>query len=151
MPGDCLNAAYAGTTVGRAKIIAINVDGAMACPGVVAVLTAADIPGHNAIGSWLVEESLATYSEHVKPLQTLLLRAQVLEMVDTDKMLHPCRWRPAQDIRCDILRAILTFVLTWCTCTSSKVRGTTVCDSSSRHGTQRAVRHKQGGCKLPTR
>ena len=67
MPGNCLNAAYAGTTVGRAKITSIDATAALACPGVVAVLTAKDIPGDNVIGSWLKEESIATYSECVNP------------------------------------------------------------------------------------
>jgi CO/xanthine dehydrogenase Mo-binding subunit len=43
LPAGALHAAYAGTAIARAKVISVDTAAALACPGVVNVLTATDI------------------------------------------------------------------------------------------------------------
>ena len=70
----------------HARIKRIDVEAARAMPGVVAVVTAADIPGHNDIGPILrgepcLVEGVAEYVGHPIAAVAAETRAQNLEMV----------------------------------------------------------------------
>ena len=49
-PAGCLHAALVKSPHAKARIVAVDASAAMAFPGVVAVVTAADIPGENEVG-----------------------------------------------------------------------------------------------------
>jgi xanthine dehydrogenase large subunit len=55
---DMLHAAVFGSPLAHGEITALRLDGAREMPGVVAVLTAADVPGENQIGPILQDEPL---------------------------------------------------------------------------------------------
>ncbi|MEE8524837.1 MAG: molybdopterin cofactor-binding domain-containing protein [Thermoanaerobaculia bacterium] len=60
---DMLHAAVFGSPVAHGEITALHLDGARAISGVVAVLTAADIPGENQIGPIIQDEPLLAEDE----------------------------------------------------------------------------------------
>jgi xanthine dehydrogenase large subunit len=62
-PAGMLQAAVLGSPVAHGRILALDVTPALAVPGVVAVLTAADIPGENQIGAVLPDEPLLAAGE----------------------------------------------------------------------------------------
>ncbi len=68
---DMLHAAVFGSPVAHGEIVAFDVDEARVLPGVVAVLTAADIPGENQIGPIIEDEVLLAEGEVHYPGQPL--------------------------------------------------------------------------------
>lgn len=73
LPEGCLFAQPATSTVAHGRIVAIDTRPALAFPGVVAVLTAADIPGLNQIGNVAADEVLLADGEAVYHGQPLAL------------------------------------------------------------------------------
>ena len=62
-PADLLHAAVFGSPVAHGKMVKLDVSAALASEGVVAVLTAADIPGENQIGPIIPDEELLASDE----------------------------------------------------------------------------------------
>ncbi|MCC6949018.1 MAG: xanthine dehydrogenase molybdopterin binding subunit [Bradyrhizobiaceae bacterium] len=59
-PSGTLHVAPGGSPVARGRIRSLDLDAVRTAPGVVAVLTAADIPGHNNIGAIVADEPVFT-------------------------------------------------------------------------------------------
>ena len=57
-----LHAAVFGSPVAHGRLTALHLPEALACEGVVAILTASDIPGENQIGSIIPDEEL--FADH---------------------------------------------------------------------------------------
>lgn len=58
LPGDALHAALVLSTKPHAKIVEVDIKGAMEVSGVVGVYTARDVPGGNDIGAVIHDEEL---------------------------------------------------------------------------------------------
>lgn len=72
-----LHAAVFGSPLAHGKIKTLDVSGALASPGVVAVLTAGDIPGENQIGGIIPDEPLLAADEvHFMGMPVALVIAQ---------------------------------------------------------------------------
>jgi xanthine dehydrogenase large subunit len=70
-PEGTLHLAPGGSPVARGRVKSIDLAAVRAAPGVVAVITAADIPGHNNIGAIVADEPLFAEQEvafHGQPL-----------------------------------------------------------------------------------
>jgi len=60
---DTLHGAAFGSPAAHGRILRLDIAAARACPGIVAVLTAADIPGQNQIGNIIQDEPLLAEGE----------------------------------------------------------------------------------------
>src|SRR5258706_5722789 len=58
LPANALHAAFGLSKPAHARILALNLDKVIAAPGVVAVATAADVPGENSCGPILADEPI---------------------------------------------------------------------------------------------
>ena len=92
LPPGCLHAAPVGSPLAHARFTRVDASAALAIPGVVAVLTAADVPGINEIGGIAHDEPLLADGE-------TLCVAQVVALVlacDADSA-----WRAARLVDAD--------------------------------------------------
>ncbi|RVV97830.1 xanthine dehydrogenase molybdopterin binding subunit [Mesobaculum littorinae] len=62
-PGNCLHLAFGLSDVARGRIASVDLDAVRAAPGVVAVLTAADLPGENDVSPSAHDEPLLAVDE----------------------------------------------------------------------------------------
>src|SRR5436305_1254025 len=63
LPGDTLHAAFGIATIAHGRVTRMDLAPARASPGVVAVLTAADIPGKNNYGPILADDPILSPGE----------------------------------------------------------------------------------------
>jgi len=63
LPGDALHIAFGTSPVAHGKLIGLDLSAVERAPGVVAVLTAADIPGHNNYGAVLHDDPIFVADE----------------------------------------------------------------------------------------
>jgi xanthine dehydrogenase large subunit len=74
-PPGLLHLAFGHSAEGHAKLVSLDLEAVRAAPGVVAVFTAADIPGENNVGPVVHDEPLLAESEILYPSQPLFLVA----------------------------------------------------------------------------
>ncbi|MBX3566042.1 MAG: xanthine dehydrogenase molybdopterin binding subunit [Sphingomonas sp.] len=74
-PPDLLHLAFGHARDGHATLLGLDLDAVKACPGVVAVFTAADIPGENNVGPVQHDDRLLADGEILYPGQPLFLVA----------------------------------------------------------------------------
>lgn len=79
-PAGMLHAAVFGAPVAHGRILSLDLAAAKAAPGVVAILTAADIPGENQIGPVIPDEPLFADPEiHFQGMPIALVLAETYE------------------------------------------------------------------------
>lgn len=102
-PAGGLHAAVLGSSVARGRLVKVDVAGALAQPGVVAVLTATDIPGENQIGPIIPDEPLLATGEvhHVgQPVAVVLAETvDIARRARTDIVLEIEPQQPVLDPR----------------------------------------------------
>jgi xanthine dehydrogenase large subunit len=74
-PPGLLHCAFGHAAEGHASLVSLDLEAVRAAPGVVAVFTAADIPGENNVGPVVHDEPLLAESEIIYPGQPLFLVA----------------------------------------------------------------------------
>ena len=74
-PPGLLHCAFGHATDGRGRLLSLDLDAVRASPGVVAVFTAADIPGENNVGPVVHDDLLLADGEILYPGQPLFLVA----------------------------------------------------------------------------
>ena len=74
-PPGVLHCAFGHAVEGRARLLSLDLDAVRAAPGVVAVFTAADIPGENNVGPVVHDDLLLAEGEILYPGQPLFLVA----------------------------------------------------------------------------
>jgi xanthine dehydrogenase large subunit len=74
-PPGVLHLAFGHASDGHSDLLSLDLDAVRAAPGVVAVLTAADIPGENNVGPVIHDEKLLAEGEILYPGQPLFLVA----------------------------------------------------------------------------
>ncbi|MBC2665252.1 xanthine dehydrogenase molybdopterin binding subunit [Novosphingobium flavum] len=79
-PADMLHLAFGLSSEARAKIVAMDLDAVRAAPGVVAVFTAADIPGANDVGPIAHDDRLLADREVISHGQPVFLVAATSRM-----------------------------------------------------------------------
>src|ERR1700750_3303655 len=74
-PPGLLHCAFGHATDGHGRLLSLDLDAVRAAPGVVAVFTAADIPGENNVGPVVHDDKLLAEAEILFPGQPLFLVA----------------------------------------------------------------------------